>query len=409
MPDQPHPQTPAGQTAGAGSASTASERPASGRAVTGTACLVLADGSVFHGQGFGATGESAGMLGFNTAMSGYQELMTDPASAGQIICFTFPHIGVAGINPEDDQSPAPTVAGIVTRELPTRASNWRARGDLAGWMADHGIIGIAGIDTRRLTLTIRRCGTAGAVLAHDPQGRFDIAALQARAVGAMPEPRLAGPRPDRWDQGPWHWPGGFAAAQPAGDAPLRVTVLDHGAGFDALRQLAATGAEVAILPGSADLATVRAQHPDGIFLSHGPGDPRAIGDPALAVIRGLIGLDLPIYAIGFGHQVLALALGAEVRPLPHGHRGANHPVQADADNRIEIAAMNHRFAVEGASLPSGVRASHHSLFYDCNCGLVVEGRAVFSTQHQPGSDPDRPGVIDPFARFAAAMRARKAS
>lgn len=392
MPENKSHLTPAGQTA-----SDTSDRP--------SACLVLADGSIFHGVGYGASGEVAGTLIFNTAMSGYQEVMTDPASTGQIICFTFPHIGATGVTPEDNQSAAPSAAAIITRSLPDPASNWRATENLVEWMADHGVIGIGRIDTRRLTLAIRRSGTLKAVLAHDPDGKFDIDAMMARAKGEAEPAMLAGPRPDGWTEGPWQWPGGFAG--PAQNGPglaLRLVVLDHGASRDALRQLAETGAEIIILPGDSDLQAVLDQNPNGIFLSHGPGDPRKIPDHVLSVIRGLMARDLPIHGTGLGHQLLALALGAKVVPLLHGHHGANHPVRPVSGGQVEISSMNYGFAVDGDSLPTDVIATHESLFDGSNCGLRVEGRAISSTQHQPGLDID---AADPLARFIAAMRDRE--
>ena len=396
MPDNAPSSTPAGSTPAGRTASAASDRP--------TACLVLADGSIFHGHGFGATGEAAGLVSFNTAMSGYQEVITDPASTGQIIAFTFPHIGTTGTNPEDDQSAGPAAVGIITRNLPGRASSWRSTADLADWMTDRGVIGIGGVDTRRLTLALRRKGSMQAVLAHDPAGVFDIKAMAERTAGPPAAPVLAGPRPESWTEGRWTWADGITA--PPADGPgrgLHVVVLDHGAGRDALRALASTGAKITVLPGDCGIDAVLAQNPDGIVLSHGPGDPRGTDDRVLAVIRELITRGLPVQAFGFGHQLLARALGAKVIPLPHGHHGANHPVRPPAGGQVEITTMNHGFAVDGDSLPADVRPGLISLFDGSNCGLEVEGRPIFSTQHMPGPAEGETG----FDRLLAAMRGDK--
>ncbi len=381
--------------------------------VRATACLVLADGSVFHGRGFGATGIVVAELVFNTAMSGYQEVMTDPSYASQIVTFTFPHIGICGITPEDDQAPDPVASGIVVRWDPTEPSNWRAASDLVGWMQRRGRIGIGGVDTRRLTRAIRQNGAPHAVLAHDPEGNFDIPALlaQARAwkglVGLDLAKEVSCRQGYRWDEGVWQWPGGFTppAEEPGGR--LRVVAIDYGAKRDILRALAQTGADVTVLPATATAEEVLAHDPEGIFLSNGPGDPAATGDYAVPMIRGLLERDLPLFGICLGHQMLALALGARTVKMPHGHHGANHPVRETATGKVEITSMNHGFAVDTASLPVGVVETHVSLFDGSNCGIKVEGKPVFSVQYHPEASPGPTDSLHLFTRFADSIRARR--
>ncbi|MEY2957376.1 MAG: hypothetical protein RL123_2104, partial [Pseudomonadota bacterium] len=290
-----------------------------------TACLALADGSVFYGHGFGATGETVAELVFNTAMTGYQEIMTDPSYAGQVVTFTFPHIGNVGVTPEDDEAAQPVAAGMVVKWDPTEPSNWRAAGDLTGWMARMGRIGVGGIDTRRLTRAIRQQGAPHVALAHDPAGRFDIAALVARArawrglVGLDLAKDVTCAQTYRWDEMRWAWPGGFARRAGPG---LRVVAVDYGAKRNILRCLASAGCEVTVLPATATAADVLAHDPEGVFLSNGPGDPAATGEYAVPMIRGVLARDLPLFGICLGHQMLGLALGARTVKMNHGHHGA---------------------------------------------------------------------------------------
>ena len=376
-----------------------------------TACLALADGSVFFGQGFGAAGETVAELVFNTAMTGYQEIMTDPSYAGQVVTFTFPHIGNVGVTPEDDEAAQPVAAGMVVKWDPTAPSNWRAAGDLTGWMARTGRIGVGGIDTRRLTRAIRQQGAPHVALAHDPSGNFDIAALVARArawrglVGLDLAREVTCAQTYRWDEMRWAWPGGFARREGAG---LRVVAVDYGAKRNILRCLASAGCEVTVLPATATAADVLAHDPEGVFLSNGPGDPAATGEYAVPMIRGVLERDLPLFGICLGHQMLGLALGARTVKMNHGHHGANHPVKDLESGKVEITSMNHGFAVDSQTLPAGVVETHVSLFDGSNCGIRVAGRPVFSVQYQPEASPGPQDSHHLFDCFAAAMRERRA-
>jgi carbamoyl-phosphate synthase small subunit len=377
-----------------------------------TACLALADGSVFYGQGFGAAGETVAELVFNTAMTGYQEIMTDPSYAGQVVTFTFPHIGNVGVTPEDDEAAQPVAAGMVVKWDPTAPSNWRAAGDLTGWMARTGRIGVGGIDTRRLTRAIRQQGAPHVALAHDPSGNFDIAALVARArawrglVGLDLAREVTCAQTYRWDEMRWAWPGGFARREGAG---LRVVAVDYGAKRNILRCLASAGCEVTVLPATATAADVLAHDPEGVFLSNGPGDPAATGDYAVPMIRGVLDRDLPLFGICLGHQMLGLALGARTVKMNHGHHGANHPVKDLESGKVEITSMNHGFAVDSQTLPAGVVETHVSLFDGSNCGIRVAGKPVFSVQYHPEASPGPQDSHHLFDRFAAAMHERRAA
>ena len=376
-----------------------------------TACLALADGTVFHGRGFGATGEVVAELVFNTAMTGYQEIMTDPSYASQVVTFTFPHVGNTGVTPEDDEAAEPVASGIVVKWDPTEPSNWRAAADLAGWMTRHGRIGIGGIDTRRLTRAIRQQGSPHVVLAHDPEGRFDIAAMVARArawkglVGLDLAREVSCRQSYRWTEGLWSWPGRFGRCEEA--RPFRVVALDYGAKRNILRSLVQSGAEVTVLPATATAEEVLAHDPEGVFLSNGPGDPAATGSYAVPMIRSLLDRDLPIFGICLGHQMLALALGARTVKMGHGHHGANHPVRDVETGKVEITSMNHGFAVDSQTLPAGVKETHVSLFDGSNCGLRMVDRPVFSVQYHPEASPGPQDSAYLFDRFAEAMRTRR--
>ena len=374
-----------------------------------TACLALADGSVFLGRGFGAAGEAVGELCFNTAMTGYQEIMTDPSYAEQIVAFTFPHIGNVGANPEDAETGAPVALGMVTRMDPTEPSNWRAAERLGDWMERAGRIGIAGVDTRRLTRMVREAGMPHAAIAHDPSGNLDTAALIERArgwngiEGADLAKQVTCAEPYRWEEGRWTWPGGFARM----DAPShKVVAVDYGAKRNILRCLAAVGCEVTVLPATATASDILAHDPDGVFLSNGPGDPAATGAYAVPAIRGVIDAGLPIFGVCLGHQMLALALGGTTRKMKHGHHGANHPVKDLDTGKVEITSMNHGFTVASDSLPSGVVQSHVSLFDGTNCGLRVEGRPIFSVQYHPEASPGPRDSFYLFERFRQNLDAR---
>ena len=376
-----------------------------------TACLALADGTVFHGRGFGAPGDVVAELVFNTAMTGYQEIMTDPSYASQVVTFTFPHVGNTGVTPEDDEAAEPVASGIVVKWDPTEPSNWRAAADLAGWMTRHGRIGIGGIDTRRLTRAIRQQGSPHVVLAHDPEGRFDIAAMVARArawkglVGLDLAREVSCRQSYRWTEGLWSWPGRFGRCEEA--RPFRVVALDYGAKRNILRSLVQSGAEVTVLPATATAEEVLAHDPEGVFLSNGPGDPAATGSYAVPMIRSLLDRDLPIFGICLGHQMLALALGARTVKMGHGHHGANHPVRDVETGKVEITSMNHGFAVDSQTLPAGVKETHVSLFDGSNCGLRMVDRPVFSVQYHPEASPGPQDSAYLFDRFAEAMRTRR--
>jgi carbamoyl-phosphate synthase small subunit len=377
-----------------------------------TACLALADGTLFFGRGFGATGGTVAELVFNTAMTGYQEIMTDPSYAGQVVTFTFPHVGNVGTNPEDDEAAEPVAAGMVVKWDPTEPSNWRAAERLDTWLARRGRIGIGGIDTRRLTRAIRQQGAPHVALAHDPQGNFDIEALvaQARAwrglVGLDLARDVTCAQSYRWDEMKWAWPGGFARREGPG---LRVVAVDYGAKRNILRSLASEGCAVTVLPATATAEDVLALEPEGVFLSNGPGDPAATGAYAVPMIRGVLDAGLPLFGICLGHQMLALALGARTVKMNHGHHGANHPVKDLESGKVEITSMNHGFTVDSQTLPPGVIETHVSLFDGSNCGIRMADRPVFSVQYHPEASPGPQDSAYLFARFAEAMRARRAA
>ena len=384
--------------------------PAPARQPRPTACLALADGSVFYGMGFGATGQTVAELVFNTAMTGYQEILTDPSYASQIITFTFPHIGNVGVTIEDDESADPVAAGLVVKWDPTQGSNWRATGDLQSWLCAKGRIGIGGIDTRRLTRAICRQGAPHAALAHDPAGNFDVAALVAKArawrglVGLDLAREVTCRQSYTWDQTRWAWPAGYGHRSGPG---LRVVAIDYGAKRNILRCLASNGCEVTVLPASATAAEVLALAPEGVFLSNGPGDPAATGVYGVPMIQGVLAADVPLFGICLGHQMLALALGAQTIKMNHGHHGANHPVKDLETGKVEITSMNHGFTVDSQTLPAGVVETHVSLFDGSNCGLRVVGKPVFSVQYHPEASPGPQDSAYLFERFASAMRARR--
>ncbi len=374
-----------------------------------TACLVLADGSVFYGMGFGATGQTTAELCFNTAMTGYQEIMTDPSYAGQIVTFTFPHIGNTGVTPEDDETAEPVASGMVAKWDPTLPSSWRSAERLEPWLAARGRIGIGGIDTRRLTRAIRQQGAPHVALAHDPDGNFDVEKLVAAARGFAGlegvdlAKEVTCAQSYRWDEMRWAWPDGFTRQT---DATYKVVAIDYGAKRNILRCLASAGCDVTVLPATATAADVLAHSPDGVFLSNGPGDPAATGVYAVPMIKDILAKDLPVFGICLGHQMLALALGAKTIKMNHGHHGANHPVKDNDTGKVEITSMNHGFTVDAQTLPAGVRETHRSLFDGSNCGIAVDGKPVFSVQYHPEASPGPMDSYYLFERFAAAMAAR---
>ncbi|WP_040817592.1 glutamine-hydrolyzing carbamoyl-phosphate synthase small subunit [Litoreibacter arenae] len=371
-----------------------------------TACLVLADGTVFYGHGFGATGQTTAELCFNTAMTGYQEIMTDPSYAGQIVTFTFPHIGNTGVTDEDDETADPFAAGMVVKWDPTQPSNWRATGELTEWLAKRGRIGLGGVDTRRLTRAIRAQGAPHVAMAHDPDGNFDLEALVAAARGFAGLEGLdlakdvTCAQSYTWDEQRWAWPDGYTKRTGPGH---KVVAIDYGAKRNILRCLASAGCEVTVLPASATAEEVLAHNPDGVFLSNGPGDPAATGKYAVPTIKGVLEADIPVFGICLGHQILALALGAKTVKMNHGHHGANHPVKDMETGKVEITSMNHGFTVDSQTLPEGVLETHISLFDGSNCGIRMADRPVFSVQYHPEASPGPQDSYYLFKRFAAAM------
>ncbi len=375
-----------------------------------TACLALADGSLFYGMGFGAVGQTVAELCFNTAMTGYQEIMTDPSYAGQIVTFTFPHIGNVGTNPDDDETSEPVAAGMVVKWMPTEPANWRNVQELSPWLAARGRIAIGGIDTRRLTRAIRQSGAPHAALAHDPNGNFDIEALIAAArgfaglEGADLAKEVTCAQSYRWNEMRWAWPEGFT---PQNDPKHKVVAIDYGAKRNILRCLASAGCDVTVLPATATYDDIMAHNPDGVFLSNGPGDPAATGEYAVPMINDVLNkTELPVFGICLGHQMLALALGAKTIKMSHGHHGANHPVKDNDTGKVEITSMNHGFAVDAQTLPDGVLETHVSLFDGSNCGIRMADRPVWSVQHHPEASPGPQDSYYLFERFAAAMEAR---
>ncbi|VAW14410.1 Carbamoyl-phosphate synthase small chain [hydrothermal vent metagenome] len=359
-----------------------------------TALLVLADGTVIEGQGAGAIGAASAEVCFNTAMTGYQEILTDLSYASQIITFTFPHIGNVGTNAEDTETAGKADAtgalGAVFRAPITAASNYRAARHLDDWLKARNIIAITGADTRALATRIRENGMPNAVIAHAPDGQFDLAALKARATAfaGIEGADLAGgvttAQTYAWDQTPWAWGEGFGQA----GAPQRhIVVIDYGAKSNILRALAGLGCRVTVVSARTNARDIVALAPDGVMLTNGPGDPAATGAYALPILQDLITAAVPIFGICLGHQLLALALGAATRKMHQGHHGANHPVVDLTTGKVEITSMNHGFTVASDSLPDGVRQTHASLFDGTNCGLAVDGKPVFSVQHHPEASP----------------------
>jgi carbamoyl-phosphate synthase small subunit len=373
-----------------------------------TACLVLADGSIFYGHGFGSIGTTVAELCFNTAMTGYQEIMTDPSYAGQIVTFTFPHIGNTGITTEDDETTDPFSAGMVVKWDPTDPSSWRAQEGLAVWLKAHGRIAIGGVDTRRLTRAIRQQGAPHVALCHNPEGLFDVENLRAQAQafvgleGLDLAKEVSCTQSYKWNEKRWAWTDGYVCE----DTPkFKVVAIDYGAKRNILRCLASVGCDVTVLPASATAEEVMAQKPDGVFLSNGPGDPAATGIYAVPMIRALLEqTNIPLFGICLGHQILALALGAKTIKMNHGHHGANHPVKDLESNKVEITSMNHGFTVDSQSLPPGILETHISLFDGSNCGIRMADRPVFSVQYHPEASPGPQDSFYLFEKFASEMQ-----
>jgi carbamoyl-phosphate synthase small subunit len=367
--------------------------------------LVLADGTVFEGYGFGADGQAVGEVCFNTAMTGYQEILSDPSYAGQIICFTFPHIGIVGTNHEDLEALTPHVRGLIVRADAASPSNYRSLMALDAWLKRHNIPAIAGLDTRALTSRIRELG-----MPHGVIGRSDDVGALTQAAKSFPglvgldlAKDVTSRQMFKWRETPWEWNKGYGEQT----APtFRAVVLDYGVKRNILRMLAGLGADVTVVPANASLEDVLVHEPHGVVLSNGPGDPAATGQYAIPVIRGLIDKHLPVFGICLGHQMLGLALGGQTKKMPQGHHGANHPVKDLETGKVEIVSMNHGFTVDADTLPAGIKQTHVSLFDGSNCGLRMEGAPVFSVQYHPEASP---GPMDShylFDRFAEAAKAR---
>jgi len=375
-----------------------------------TGVLALANGTVLQGFGVGAIGDAVGEVCFNTAMTGYQEILTDPSYMAQIVAFTFPHIGNTGTNAEDLEQisgGSETAArGAIFRDLPTEPANWRADSDLDGWMKRRGVIGLAGVDTRALTKAIRENGMPHGVIAHSPTGEFDLDALIARAKAwsGLEGLDLAKDATTRqtfvWDEQLWEWPDAYGTLT---EPKYEVVVLDYGIKRNILRSLASIGARATVVPADTSAEDILARNPDGVLLSNGPGDPAATGQYAVPEIRKLVDSGKPVFGICLGHQMLALALGAKTVKMEQGHHGANHPVKDLTTGKVEIVSMNHGFTVDRDSLPAPVTETHVSLFDGTNAGLQLADRPVFSVQHHPEASPGPTDSLYLFERFAGLM------
>ncbi len=377
---------------------------------TPTALLVLADGTVIEGFGLGAAGAVDGEVCFNTAMTGYQEILTDPSYAGQIVTFTFPHIGNVGVNEEDietvNMAASSGVRGTVLQAPITDPSNFRATKHFDAWLKTRGIVGICGIDTRALTARIRDKGMPNAVIAHSPDGKFDIEALKKRAAG-IPSmdgldlvPGVTAAQRYDWDETTWKLGESYGRQT----APVRkVVAIDFGVKRNILRLLADAGCAVTVVPATTSADDILAMKPDGVFLSNGPGDPAATGEYSVPVIKKLLDEKVPTFGICLGHQMMALAVGAKTKKMHQGHHGANHPVMDYTTGKVEIVSMNHGFAVDVDTLPANAKETHRSLFDGSNCGIALEDRPAFAVQHHPEASPGPQDSHYLFHRFVEMM------
>ena len=381
-----------------------------------TGVLALADGTIIQGVGVGAEGDAVGEVCFNTAMTGYQEILTDPSYMAQIVAFTFPHIGNVGTNSDDVEQvsgAAETSArGAIFRDVPTDPANWRSNADLDAWLKRRGVIALGGIDTRALTKAIREKGMPHGVIAHSAKGEFDLEALvaKAKAWAGLEGLDLAKDatclQPFEWDEGLYDWPDGYAWMN-GEEAKYEVVVVDYGVKRNILRALASIGARINVVPADTTAEDILAREPDGVLLSNGPGDPAATGVYAVPQIQALVDSGVPVFGICLGHQMLALALGAKTVKMEQGHHGANHPVKDLTTGKVEIVSMNHGFTVDRDSLPANVEETHVSLFDGSNAGLAVKDAPVFSVQHHPEASPGPTDSLYLFQRFAELMDARK--
>jgi len=379
-----------------------------------TALLILEDGTRLEGRGIGAVGHAAGEVCFNTAMTGYQEILTDPSYAGQIVTFTFPHIGNVGTNDEDietvNMAALSGVRGVVLKADITNPANYRAAERLDAWLKKRNIVGITGIDTRALTARIRENGMPNGVVAHAPDGYFHEPSILSELKnfpgleGLDLAKEVTTAQTYKWDQTPWKWNEGYGKLE---DAPFHIVAVDYGAKRNILRQLAEEGARVTVVPATATAKDILAHNPDGIFLSNGPGDPAATGKYAVPTIKALMETGKPMFGICLGHQLLGLALGGTTEKMHQGHHGANHPMKDLTTGKVEITSMNHGFAVQSESLPSGVTQTHVSLFDGSNAGLSVDGKPIFSVQYHPEASPGPHDSHYLFTRFLNQVRAQK--
>lgn len=379
-----------------------------------TALLVLADGTVLEGAGLGAVGEGVGEVCFNTAITGYEEILTDPSYTGQIITFTFPHVGNVGTNEEDietvSMAAASGVRGVVLRTSVTEPSNYRATRDLDHWLKARGIAGISGVDTRALTALIRESGMPNAVIAHSPDGVFDVEALKAKArewpglEGMDLVPGVTSIQRFNWDETPWQWEKGFGRED---GGKFHVVAIDYGVKRNILRLMTQAGCKVTVVPATTSAEDILALNPDGVFLSNGPGDPAATGEYAVPVIRDLIARDIPTFGICLGHQMIGLAVGGRTLKMHQGHHGANHPVKDLTTGKVEITSMNHGFAVDRESLPANATETHVSLFDGSNAGIALTDKPVFSVQYHPEASPGPRDSHYLFDRFVELMAKKK--
>ena len=379
-----------------------------------TALLVLADGTILEGEGFGAPGSAVGEVCFNTAMTGYEEILTDPSYAGQIITFTFPHIGNVGTNDDDietvNMAATPGARGVILHSSITNPSNYRATRHLDHWLRARGIIGLSGIDTRALTALIREKGMPNAVIAHEPSGKFDIDALKKEArewpglEGMDLVPMVTSAQRFTWDETEWKWNEGYSRVE---NPEFHVVAIDYGVKRNILRLLASQGCKITVVPATTSAEDIMALNPDGVFLSNGPGDPAATGAYAVPVIQTMIENSMPTFGICLGHQMLGIALGGRTMKMHQGHHGANHPVKDLTTGKVEITSMNHGFAVDKDSLPGNVEQTHVSLFDGSNCGIALKDKPVFSVQYHPEASPGPRDSHYLFKRFVELMREHK--
>lgn len=372
-----------------------------------TGILILSDGTALEGYGIGAVGKATGEVCFNTAITGYQEILTDPSYAGQIITFTFPHIGNVGTNEEDLEAQAPAARGLIIRTDISNPANYRAAQHLDTWLKEQNIVGLAGIDTRALTRLIREKGMPNGVIAHDPSGEFDKSALLAEAKdfsgleGLDLAITVATKEAYRWSGSRWDWENGYGEQL---DPRYKVIAIDYGVKNNILCCLASAGCDVTVVPPTMSAEKILAMEPDGIFLSNGPGDPAATGEYAVPIIHDLIRSGKPIFGICLGHQMLSIALGAKTKKMHQGHHGANHPVKDLTTDKVEITSMNHGFTVDRDTLPAGISETHVSLFDQTNCGISVDGKPIFSVQYHPEASPGPQDSYYLFERFTDLMK-----